>query len=149
MCFHRASVLLVDDDRASVLVVKRMIERAGFQCDVADNGEDAVRAATKKTYCAVIMDYIMPGMTGCDAAMRIKDLDKQHSVAEIVGMVSSEETSIREQCVEAGMTSVLRKPIDRSALSTLLRNASIKSLVPPEKKFNASELVQAKSISQS
>ena len=65
-------VLVVDDDCATQLIMKRMIEGFGYECDIASDGQEAVAAASSTSYMAIIMDLFMPVMNGCDAAMSIK-----------------------------------------------------------------------------
>ena len=49
-------VLLVEDSATSQMAIKQMITRAGFACDVAGNGEEALRAMERIVYQIVLMD---------------------------------------------------------------------------------------------
>ena len=112
-------VLVVDDDFTAQLILKRMIEGMGYECDTASNGKDAVAAVSTKNYSAILMDMFMPVLNGCDAAISISQMEPKDQPS-IVGMVSIDDAASRELCMQAGMQAVLRKPIQRSSLGQCL-----------------------------
>ena len=123
-------VLVVDDDLTSLLILQRMIRDLGFECETAANGAEAVEAANKKNFCAVFMDYMMPVMNGCDAAEKIKDMRNDGVQSSlIIGMISLDDPATRSQCQNSGMSAVLCKPIDRSALARCLCPGRFREMV--------------------
>ncbi len=65
-------ILLVDDSKMNQMVAKAMLERLGYEVDVAGSGEEAVRAATSAHYDVVLMDCLMPDMDGYEATEMIR-----------------------------------------------------------------------------
>ena len=122
----RAKVLVVDDDGTSQLIMKRMVEEMGYNCDVASNGEEAVAAAGRKSYQVIMMDMFMPILNGCDAALSISKKNQTHLPA-IVGMVSIDDPDSRRRCLHAGMQVVLCKPIQKMHLMQCLENITTNS----------------------
>ena len=112
-------VLVVDDDCTSHLIIKRMLEGMGFGCDAVCNGQEAVVAATKCKYAAILMDMHMPVLNGCDAAMCILKIVSSDRPL-IIGMLSFDEQSSRELFIQAGMQVVLCKPIHKPVLAKSL-----------------------------
>ena len=114
-------ILIVDDDCATQLIMKRMIEGLGYECDTASDGQEAVAAASNTNYMAIMMDLFMPVMNGCDAAVSIKQTRTKAATPAIVGMISMDEPAARKVCVDCGMQEVICKPIQRGALAECLR----------------------------
>ena len=115
-----ACILLVDDDRTSLLILRRMIETLGYECDVARNGAEAVAAALTKNYTFIFMDNWMPVMNGYEAASEILQLGERNVSPTIIGMVALYNDSTRLCCEKSGMKQVLGKPIIRETLAACL-----------------------------
>ena len=119
------SVLIVDDDLASQLLLRRMVENLGYVCDIASNGAEAVDAVFKRNFAAIFMDLYMPVMNGFDAASKIQEILLADSrPVYIVGMISLDSPSERQACKESGMISALLKPIHPVSVAQELLQAS-------------------------
>lgn len=69
MAFH---VLLVDDDALNVCLVRRVLEAQGFTVDAAGSGMEALAALDRRRPDLIILDIMMPGMTGVEFLDRVK-----------------------------------------------------------------------------
>ena len=67
-----ASILLIDDERAIRVALRKCLEREGFKVDDCGDPIEGVKLAEKNGYGLVICDYQMPGMLGVDVLRRIK-----------------------------------------------------------------------------
>ena len=67
-----ASILLIDDERAIRVALRKCLEREGFEVDDCGDPREGVKLAEKNKYGLVICDYQMPGMLGVDVLRRIK-----------------------------------------------------------------------------
>jgi CheY-like chemotaxis protein len=130
-------LLVVDDDIAACLVLQRMVQQLGFDCDIAHDGEDAVKAASAKDYSAILLDSFMPVKNGWDTALDIRAL--KNGVGDerpvMIGMVSLDSPSLRQNWRMAGMEleNLLPKPINRSDLrKTICREVHMN----PQEKIN-------------
>ena len=65
-------VLLIDDDVELVGMFAEYLEQEGFQASYVHNGEDGVRAALAGQHAIVILDVMMPGMSGIEALRQIR-----------------------------------------------------------------------------
>jgi two-component system, sensor histidine kinase and response regulator len=118
--FLRISVLLVEDNPTNRRIASEILQNAGMQVDVAENGREAVAAVREKSYAAVLMDVQMPQMDGIEATRIIR---REISVQKlpIIAMTAHALSGDRGKCIAAGMNDYVIKPIDRKELFASLR----------------------------
>ncbi|HZG49348.1 MAG TPA: response regulator [Thermoleophilaceae bacterium] len=110
-------VLLVEDNPINQLVAVRLLEKHGFQVDVAENGRLALEMSRGSRYAAVFMDCHMPELDGYETTAEIRRLECAGSHVPIIAMTASAKKGDRERCLAAGMDDYVAKPIDAAALS--------------------------------
>lgn len=101
-------VLVVDDVRINRRVLRRALERWGWDVDEAVNGEEAVVRAKAQPYTMILMDCEMPVLDGFEATLRIRDEAPTH--APIVAVTAYVTDDDRARCFEVGMDDFLGKP---------------------------------------
>jgi CheY-like chemotaxis protein len=109
-------VLLVEDNRVNQLLATTLLSQAGYEIDVAWNGNEAIEAVQKKDYAVVLMDVQMPELDGFEASRRIRSLQSPVRDVPIIAMTANAMKGDRERCLDAGMDDYLSKPIDRATL---------------------------------
>jgi len=112
-------VLVVDDEKLNRLVISRLLAGAGYECDVAATGEEAIDLVGKTRYDVILMDNLLPGIDGTETTRRIRsrsDLD-QPLIFGFSGYVDAERT---RTALSAGMDDVLQKPLDLEALAAAI-----------------------------
>ena len=101
-------------------MAEEMLESAGFEVTSAENGEQALELFEKSlpgTFAAVLMDMQMPVMDGCEAARRIRALERPDAVfVPIVAVTANAFAEDIAGTTEAGMNGHISKPIDFPAL---------------------------------
>jgi len=113
-----ARILLAEDNPVNQKVAGRVLEKAGFNAEVVNNGSEAVEALRAKAYDIVLMDVQMPGMDGFEATRIIRDQNSDvlnHDVP-IIAMTAHAMKGDRERCLEAGMDGYISKPINARKL---------------------------------
>ncbi|MBF0294242.1 MAG: response regulator [Magnetococcales bacterium] len=110
-----ARILLVEDNDLNQEVGLELLADAGFQVDLAENGEVAVRMVQERVYDLVLMDMQMPVMDGVTATAHIRDLP-QCGRLPILAMTANAMQADRERCLAAGMNDHIAKPIDPEEL---------------------------------
>ena len=113
--------LLVEDNRINQEIAVSILEEFGARVDVADDGEEGLRAFMRKDYSLILMDVRMPVMDGLTATRRIRASGK-HDAAEvpIVAMTANAMHEDRLTSKEAGMNGHVAKPIDINELKRTL-----------------------------
>lgn len=66
-------VLLADDDAGIRMVISLNLQRRGWTVDTAVDGDDALAQATGGSYDAIVLDQLMPGMTGIEVAEQLTE----------------------------------------------------------------------------
>ncbi|MFN8606698.1 MAG: response regulator [Vulcanimicrobiota bacterium] len=113
----RTRILVAEDNTVNQRVAVRILEKAGYSCDVVANGAEAVQAVTSIHYDAVLMDCQMPVMDGYSATLQIRRTHPDLLIIAATAGVTNEE---RDRCREAGMTDFVAKPIQADSLLQLL-----------------------------
>ncbi|EDM65767.1 putative two-component sensor [Moritella sp. PE36] len=103
-------ILVVEDGRINQTIVKMMLSKLGFECDVAVNGLEALKALNNSEYSIIFMDLQMPEMDGLTAT---KDIVKRYGQARpiIVAMTANISKEDRKNCVAVGMDDFILKPL--------------------------------------
>ncbi|MGI9326600.1 MAG: response regulator [Pseudomonadales bacterium] len=113
-------VLLAEDNLVNQKVAVRILQKAGYRCDVAANGHEAVEAVCEIGYDLVLMDCQMPEMNGLEATKSIRErLSKRH--VPIIAMTANAMQGDREECLESGMDDYLSKPVTSDKLVEMVR----------------------------
>lgn len=122
-CFHRARILVVDDNSINRQIAEEMLIKADAEVVLADNGERAVASVMKNRFDTILMDIQMPGMDGLTATRMIRSLDVMGAGSvPIIAMTANAMSGDREKSLDAGMNDHLAKPIEPDALyATLAR----------------------------
>ncbi len=110
-----ARVLIVEDNPVNQEVARLMLELAGLEVDVADNGAEAVERAAAARYDLVLMDMQMPVMDGLQATQRIRALPKSGQMP-ILAMTANAFAEDRAACLAAGMDDHVTKPVNPDEL---------------------------------
>ncbi|MGE5627238.1 MAG: response regulator [Solirubrobacterales bacterium] len=108
---EKGVILLVEDIVTNQKLQSLMIKKLGYQCEIADNGEQAVEMSNGKEYELIFMDCQMPVMDGYKATEIIKTSSIKNRKTPIIAMTANAMEGDREKCIEAGMDDYISKPI--------------------------------------
>jgi signal transduction histidine kinase/CheY-like chemotaxis protein len=114
-------ILVVEDDKVNQSLLVAALARRGFSTFVANDGDEAVRLASRDSFDAILMDIQMPERDGFDATRRIRSLPGRVSTIPIIALTGLKGPMVRKRCVEAGFTAVLEKPVNLDRLGATLR----------------------------
>ena len=122
---RRLRVLVAEDNVVNRRVTAKILERAGHDVHLVENGEEALEALDRDEFDIVLMDLHMPVMSGIEATKlyRYANIGRPH--LPIVGLTADATPSARQKGQEAGMDACLAKPIEPTRLLE-----TIEELVP-------------------
>jgi CheY-like chemotaxis protein/anti-sigma regulatory factor (Ser/Thr protein kinase) len=115
-------VLAVDDNEVNRKVVSAMLNKLGYQVDIACSGHEALALIEDgRAYDLILMDCEMPGMDGYETSRRIRQWQYAQSGANftIIALTAHAMDEYKEASLEAGMDGHLSKPIRLQELKEL------------------------------
>ena len=114
--YPKARVLIADDMAVNLNIIKEMVRPWQFAVDLVQDGDEAVEKVKDEKYDLIILDQMMPNMTGEEAAVEIRKLCDTPLV-----MMTADITDERKQrCQEIGFSGYIAKPIDLEKLKSVL-----------------------------
>ncbi len=123
-----ARVLIVDDNRANLMVASKLLRDTKVQIDTAESGEQCLKLTMQNHYDAIFMDHMMPEMDGVECFRRLREqtggLCQNSPVIVLTANADSENRSLYKK---EGFDAYLLKPVDGTALEDTLQ-----PLLPPE-----------------
>jgi len=102
-------ILVADDNKVNQKVISLILRKLGHEVELASDGEAAVEQCSKGNFDLILMDLQMPGMDGLEATRMIRK--KVPCPPIIIALTAETLKGTRENCLEAGMTDYLVKPI--------------------------------------
>ncbi len=119
---ERQTVLLVDDNAQNLeLLEVYMEDLPEARVVTATNGLEAMETVVRESPDLVLLDIMMPKMSGFEVCRRIKNDPKTRDIL-VVMVTALNETGDIERAAECGTDDYISKPIDRKALVDLCRN---------------------------
>ena len=122
-------ILIVDDESLNRFLLIHMLEQEGYsECYEATNGDQALSVARQVDPDLVLLDVVMPDMSGYEVAPKLKALSKTNYLP-IIFITSLEDRASLIRCLEVGGDDFVAKPFDRLVLAAKIRaHGRIRSL---------------------
>ncbi len=114
------NILAVDDSPSMRSMISYTLSQAGYGCDSAEDGQDALNKASEKKYDLVIMDINMPVMDGITAIGELRK-KSDYKTSPIIVVSTESQTEIKMKGKQAGATGWIVKPFDPEKLIMAIR----------------------------
>ena len=105
--FKGLHLMIVEDNKINQVITKKMLTKKDITSDIASNGEEAVVLAKENVYDAILMDIHMPGISGEEATIQIREFDQQ---TPIIALTAISLDDSLESFYAAGCNDVVTKP---------------------------------------
>ena len=112
---EKITVLYIEDDPGSRLLVERMLTFAGYEVSVASCGIDGIDMAEREPPSIILMDMDLPDLSGREVTTRLRSNERFRNIP-IVALTAQNQGGDREKAFVAGLTGYLNKPVDIDAL---------------------------------
>jgi putative two-component system response regulator len=114
-----STVLIVDDDPAGRQTLESVLDGQGYRLEFAENGVQALEKTGKLLPDVILLDIMMPGMTGFEVCERIR-ADKRLAEIPIIILTALDDHNSMLKALEAGADDFISKPFDRYELRARL-----------------------------
>ena len=123
-------VVLADDNEAFREVTAKLLERLGYSVVTAPDGRHALQAVRQHSPDLLVLDIMMPGMSGIDVVKQVRDQDRLIGIVMVTAF-GSEEVAV--QALTAGADDYLIKPLDYQEAFIRLERVVERSLLRRER----------------
>ncbi len=118
------NVLVAEDNTINAEVIMKILETRGVHSELARDGQEAVEMFRRRGpyhYQAILMDMMMPVLDGPAAARKIRESDAEDAMEiPIIALTADTYEDAEQKCMQAGMDSYLKKPVDTDELFRVL-----------------------------
>jgi CheY-like chemotaxis protein len=108
-------ILVVEDDRSIQVFIQAILELAGLEVSVANDGSSAIDLSHAKKFDLILMDLVMPGVSGIEATKAIRT-QPGYATVPILAVTARAFEDDRDACLKAGIDAHIPKPISRELL---------------------------------
>ncbi len=124
---NNGNILWVDDEIELLKAHIIFLQRKGYEVTTVSNGADAIDQCRQRTFDLIMLDEMMPGMTGLETLQQIKEISPS---TPVVMVTKSEEENIMDQAIGSKIADYLIKPVNPSQiLLSLKKNIHRKEIV--------------------
>ena len=119
--FPDAQILVVDDTKVNLLVIKELLKRTLVQLDMASGGEECLAVTKNKKYDLILMDHMMPEPDGIQTLhMMRQDKDNMNQDTPVVVLTANALVGSKETYLKEGFADYLAKPVKADELEKML-----------------------------
>ena len=116
-------LLLAEDNPVNRQVAVMMLARLGYECDIAENGVEAIDLNERNPPDLILMDCQMPELDGYEATRKIRARERALNLPHlpIIALTANALSSDRDRCLEAGMDDYIAKPFRQEELAAVVQ----------------------------
>lgn len=118
--------LIVDDSELNLKVVDTLLKKSGITADLFTSVTEAYKAVQRKTYDLILLDYLMPGINGIEAAKHIREMsggaheDDYYAHIPIFAFTAENDVTRIQAMRAAGINGILEKPMRLADLHRII-----------------------------
>jgi len=113
-------ILIVDDEKNIVRIIKFMLEREGYKISTAFDGIEALNIVRREQFDLIILDIMMPNLSGEDF-LRIRKSDKNLNKIKVIMLTAKKTEETKNECIELGCDEFFNKPFSIEEISPVIK----------------------------
>ena len=133
----KARILVVDDNMVNLKVAQGIFKHYKIDVDIAVSGQECLTKMARVNYHLVLMDMIMPEMSGLETLLKIRESDDENiKNVPVVALTANKGSNIRDEIIAQGFVEYIAKPIKQKYLLKILSDilpASVFKMVKSDK----------------
>ena len=112
------TILLAEDDFIAQHIAEIRLTKAGFQVDIANDGEEAWQKIQQQRYQILLTDLRMPHLDGIELTQRIRQYESENNQPRlpIIGLSAHVLDDVAKTCLQSGMDAFMSKPVDPESI---------------------------------
>lgn len=115
-------ILVIDDNEMNLEVISGLLGKTQARIDIALSGEEGLIKARKERYDLVLLDQMMPGLSGIETLRQMQQLDDMgYKNVPIIALTADSVIGARDEYLRQGFTDYISKPVDYRTLIECLR----------------------------
>lgn len=116
-----ANILVVDDTKMNLNVLKVLLKRTSAQLDFAQSGTECLEKTKTKKYDLILMDHMMPEPDGIQTLhMIVEDAANENRETPVIVLTANAVEGMKEQYMKEGFADYLSKPVEADKLENVL-----------------------------
>ena len=117
--YGKKKILIVDDNNLNIKVAKRALQEFNFEIEEALSGEEALKKVEENnTYDLILMDIMMPGLSGDKALIKLKEKEDFHT--PVIALTADAVAGSKEKYISLGFVDYIAKPFNRKEIKEKL-----------------------------
>ena len=140
-----SKILIVDDQPLSIKLMEALLNQKGFETTSANNGIDALKYLEENTPDLVMLDVMMPGMSGFEVSMKMRESPKTADIP-VIFVTARDDADTISKCFEAGGNDYAAKPLRIYELLARVKLALTSSLHRKRAKESEEALEESKTF---
>lgn len=117
--YGKKKILIVDDNKLNIKVAKRALQEFNFEIEEALSGEEALKKVEENnTYDLILMDIMMPGLSGDKTLLKLKEKDDFHT--PVIALTADAVAGSKEKYISLGFVDYIAKPFNRKEIKEKL-----------------------------
>ena len=116
-----AKILVVDDNKMNLMVIRGLLKNTQVQLDMAGGGNECLKMTKDKKYDLILMDHMMPEPDGVQTFHMIQeDKDNLNRETKVIVLTANAIEGMKEQYMSEGFTDYLSKPVEAAKLEAMI-----------------------------
>ena len=117
--YGKKKILIVDDNNLNIKVAKRALQEFNFEIEEALSGEEALKKVEENnTYDLILMDIMMPGLSGDKTLLKLKEKEDFHT--PVIALTADAVAGSKEKYISLGFVDYIAKPFNRKEIKEKL-----------------------------